>query len=369
MKLAGIRVLDLSLFLPGPFLTLAMADHGAEVIKVEPPGGDPGRAIGLSDGPATVFFRNLNRGKKSIVVNLKDAAQREALLKLCESADVFVESFRPGVATRLGIDYAAVSARNPRIVYCSISAFGQDGPYRDKPAHDLAVQAISGALSVCEGRDGQPAIPPLAAADYLSGLQALSGVLMALLRREQTGKGDRVDITMHDSVVCATLNLLGPTLAENRQPIAKHERNTGGAAFYQIYDTKDGRQIVLGGQEQHFIENLLNDLKRPDLIPLCLRGPGAHQRPVIDFFVGVFRQKTLAECVAWLSTLDICWGPVNTFPEALNDPGLAARGMILRDEAGRRHIAPPIHFQQEPARPNLRVPAVGEHTRQILGKP
>ena len=142
MKLEGIRVIDLSVFLPGPYLTLAMADHGAEVIKIEPPGeGDPGRHIGLSDGPSTVFFRNLNRGKKSVVVDLKDAAQREALLALCETADVFVESFRPGAVDRLGVGYDAVRARNPRIVYCSISAFGQDSAWRGRPAHDLALRS------------------------------------------------------------------------------------------------------------------------------------------------------------------------------------------------------------------------------------
>src|SRR5215831_13944351 len=129
MKLEGIRVIDLSVFLPGPYLTLAMADHGAEVIKIETPGeGDPGRAIGLSDGPSTVFFRNLNRGKKSMVLDLKTGAGRDALLTLCESADVLVESSRPGVMDRLGVGYEAVRERNPRIVYCSITAFGQDGP-------------------------------------------------------------------------------------------------------------------------------------------------------------------------------------------------------------------------------------------------
>ncbi|MEJ1937160.1 CoA transferase, partial [Nostoc sp. NIES-2111] len=136
MKLEGIRVIDLSVFLPGPYLTLAMADHGAEVVKIEPPGeGDPGRHIGLSDGPSTVFFRNLNRGKKSVVLNLKDPVQRDDLLALCETADVFVESFRPGAVDRLGVGYEAVRARNPRIVYCSISAFGQDSALRERPAH------------------------------------------------------------------------------------------------------------------------------------------------------------------------------------------------------------------------------------------
>src|SRR5579859_619998 len=204
MKLEGIRVIDLSVFLPGPYLTLAMADHGAEVIKVEPPGeGDPGRHIGLSDGPSTVFFRNLNRGKKSVVVDLKDRARREALLSLCETADVFVESFRPGTVDRLGVGYEALRARNPRIVYCAISAFGQDSTWRGRPAHDLALEAESGLVSMTLGGDGKPAISGMAVADVLAGLQGLSGVLMALLRREKTGVGDYIDISMHDVTVAA----------------------------------------------------------------------------------------------------------------------------------------------------------------------
>ena len=184
MKLQGLKVIDLSVFLPGPYLTMALADHGAEVIKVEPPGeGDPCRQIGLSDGPSTVLFRQLNRGKKSLVLDLKTTAGRAALLRLCQDADVFVESFRPGVVDRLGVGWEAVRAVNPRIVYCSISAFGQDGPYRDRPAHDLAVEAIGGLLGMTLGRDDKPAMPGIPVADMLAALQGLSGVLMALLRR------------------------------------------------------------------------------------------------------------------------------------------------------------------------------------------
>ena len=231
VKLEGIRVIDLSLFLPGPYLTLMLADHGAEVIKVEPPGeGDPTRHLGPKDGGETVYFRNLNRGKKSVVVDLKNPREREALLKLCDGADVFVESFRPGVVDRLGVGYEALRARNPRIVYCSISAFGQQGPYRERPAHDLAVEALSGVLSITLGQDGKPAIPGLPLADLLASLHGLAGVLMALLRREKTGKGDFIDIAMHDSMLAGTPNVLGPTLAENRQPVPTHERSTGGSA-------------------------------------------------------------------------------------------------------------------------------------------
>ena len=159
MKLDGLRVIDLSVFLPGPYLTLALADHGAEVIKIESPDGDPGRKIGAADGPTTVFFRNLNRGKKSVVLNLKEPRDRERLLELCATADVFVESFRPGVVERLGVGYEQVARRNPAIVYCSINAFGGDGPYRDRPAHDLAIEAVGGLLSMTLGDDGRPAIP------------------------------------------------------------------------------------------------------------------------------------------------------------------------------------------------------------------
>jgi crotonobetainyl-CoA:carnitine CoA-transferase CaiB-like acyl-CoA transferase len=368
MKLQGIRVIDLSVFLPGPYLTLAMADHGAEVIKVEPPGeGDPGRQIGLSDGPSTVFFRNINRGKKSVVVDLKSPDQRERLLKLTEGADVFVESFRPGVVERLGVGYEAVRARNPRIVYCSISAFGQTGPYSGRPAHDLALEAESGLLTASLGGDGKPAMPAIPAADVLAGLQGLAAVLMALLRRNQTGLGDYIDISMHDVTVGAMLNILGPTFAENRQPIPTHERTTGGAAFYRPYETRDGRFLVLAGQEPKFIHNLLGALGRPDLAEPCLRGPGPHQQPVMHFLAEIFRTKTLADWDAYLATLDVCYGRVNTLPEAFAHQHLHARGMVLKDAEGRTHVGPPIHFRHEPASPVLREPRLGEHTGSVLG--
>ena len=367
MKLERLRVIDLSSFLPGPYLTMTLADHGAEVIKIEQPGeGDPGRHIGLSDGPETVFFRNFNRGKKSIVLDLKAREQRDLLLELCRTADVFVETFRPGVADRLGVGYAGLSAENPRIVYCSISAFGHASPYRDRPAHDLALEAMSGALSMTLGGDDEPVIPGIPIADQLSALQGLAGILMALLRREATGRGDYLDIAMHDATLAACANIVGPVMAEGRQPVAKHERTTGGAAFYQIYATRDGRHIVLAGQEPKFIRNLLNALARPDLVPLCLRGPGPHQRPVIEFLQATFGRLSAAEVESLLAGLDVCFGPVKTLPEAFDDANVAARGMILLDARGRRHIAPVIRFRDEPPAPSLHAPALGEHTDEVL---
>jgi crotonobetainyl-CoA:carnitine CoA-transferase CaiB-like acyl-CoA transferase len=368
MKLQGLKVVDLSVFLPGPYLTLALADHGAEVIKVEPPGeGDPSRHIGVADrdGATSVFFRNVNRGKRSVVVDLKSDEGRNALLRLCDGADVFVESFRPGVMKRLGVDYDTLRERNPGIVYCSISAFGQDGAYRDRPAHDLAVMALSGALSITLGRDGQPAMPGVAVADIVSSLHGLSAVLMALLRRKDTGAGDYIDIGMHHATLAAMPNVMGPAMVRQVLPDPKHERTTGGSAFYRIYATSDGRHLVLGAQEMKFVRNLLARLGRPDLAEPCERGPGPHQRPVIDFLSGVFASEPLAHWHGFFAGLDVSFAPVNTLREALDDPNVRASGMVWLDEAGREHVMPVARFRNEPSRPRLEVPAKGEHNGML----
>jgi crotonobetainyl-CoA:carnitine CoA-transferase CaiB-like acyl-CoA transferase len=367
MKLEGIRVIDLSVFLPGPHLTMMMADHGAEVIKVEPPGeGDPGRHIGLSQGGHSTFFRNANRGKKSVVLDLKEHAPREALLRLCEQADVFVESFRPGVVRRLGVDYETVAARNPRIVYASITAFGQTGPRRDLPAHDLAIEALAGVVSVNLGNDGEPALPGIPAADMAASLMAFGGIMMALYRRERTGRGDYLDISMQDSLVAWLPNVLGPVFVEKRPPVPKEERTWGGAAFYRIYRTRDRRHVVLGAQEIKFVRRLLAEFGRPDLVELAERGPGRHQQPLVDFLQSLFATRTQAEWIDWFKGRDIGFAPVHDLREALDDPQLRSRGMLLVDEAGIEHLGVPIRFRDEPAQPALRVPGLGEHDALAL---
>ena len=367
MKLTGVRVIDLSLFLPGPHLTMMMADHGAEVIKVEPPGeGEPNRHIGPTQDGTTVYFRNTHRGKKSVCLNLKNPDGREALLKLCDTADVFVEAFRPGVAQRLGVDYATLSARNPRLIYCSIAAFGQSGPYRDVPAHDMATEAYAGVVSLNLGNDGQPTMPHVPAADMAASLMGFGGIMMALYRREKSGCGDYVDIAMHDSILAWTANVLGDVFANKRPPVVKEERTFGGSALYNIYRTSDDRHIVLGAQEIKFARNLLTELGRLDFLPLCERGPGAHQRPLIEFLRGVFAQKTQAEWGAWFSGRDISYAPVKNLREAFDDPQAQARGMRLLDSAGREHVGVPIKFVQEPAQPRLNWPTIGEHSAELL---
>jgi len=359
MKLSGIRVLDLSQYLPGPHLTMTMADHGADVIMVEPANGtgEPTRVMGTraKDG-ASVWFRNIARGKRAVALDLKDAAQKETFLALADEADVIVEAFRPGVARRLGIDYDAIAARNPCLVYCSISAFGQDGPYRDKPAHDLAVQALVGTADLSRGSDDKPAMPNLVAADMASSLTALSAILMALLAREKTGRGDFIDIAMYDSLLAWTPNITGTVLGEDRAPVPRAMRNYGGQAMNRLYETKDGGHIALAGNERKFCENLLTALGRPDLIALAAGEPGPSQQPLIDFFTETFRSRTRDEWEAFLERVDLCWAPLRNLKEAFDDPNTAARGMVLSDGAGNRHIGPAAKFRAEPARPDLRLP-------------
>lgn len=367
MKLDGLRVIDLSLFLPGPHLTMMMADHGAEVIKLEPPGeGEPNRHIGPKQDGTSVYFRNTHRGKKSLCLNLKLPEAREALLKICETADVFIEAFRPGVVDRLGVGYKDISARNPRIVYCSIAAFGQTGPYRNMPAHDMATEAYAGVVSLNLGSDGEPVMPHVPAADMAASLLSFGGIMMALYRREKTGRGDYLDMSMHDSILAWTPNVLGDVFASKRPPVVKHERTFGGSAFYNIYRTRDGRHIVLGAQEIKFVRNLLGALGRLDFVPLCEQGPGPHQQPLIEFLRDVFAQKTQAEWQEWFRGKDVSFAPVNNLREAFDDPQASARGMRLMDDAGREHVGIPIKFADEPGRADFRLPDIGEHSDALL---
>jgi crotonobetainyl-CoA:carnitine CoA-transferase CaiB-like acyl-CoA transferase len=366
MKLSGIKVLDLSLFLPGPLLTQTMADHGAEVIKLEPVnGGEPNREIGPKRGDTSVYFANTHRGKKSVQVNLKTEAGRELALRLAAQSDVVIEAFRPGVVKRLGMDYESVKARNASVVYASLSAFGQTGPYVKKPAHDLATEAYAGVLSANLGFDGKPAIPALASADMLTSMMGLSAILMALLRRKDTGEGDYIDLAMMDSLMACLPNMMGSVFAEKKAPAIKHERTTGGYAMYNIYETMDEKYIVLGASEMHFAEALLTRLQRPDLIPFCEPPPGPGQDPVKEFFTATFLTRTQAQWVVWFEDLNIAFAPVNDLRQGADDPQVRAREMIVEDSLGQEHIGIPIKFQNEPGRINFTSPALGEHNIEM----
>ncbi len=366
MKLTGYTVVDLSMFLPGPHLSMMMADHGAKVYRIEPPDGEPTRKIGLAMAGHSVWFRNTHRGKKSVALNLKDPAHLQALLHLIDQADVFIEAFRPGVAARLGLDYSSLAARNPKLVYCSMAAFGQTGPMHQRPAHDLAIQAMSGLLSVNLGNDDQPCNPNMPAADMAASLMALSGILMALLRRTQTGVGDYLDISMQDCLMAWTPNVLGPVFAEKRAAIVKHERSWGGNAFYRIYQTSDQQHIVLGGAEHKFVDNLLNFLGKPELAACTHQGPGPHQQELVCFLTDTFAQRDLAHWTEVLSKIDLCWAPVLNLLDAFQQPQIQAREMLLFDAAGTPHVGIPIKFKHEPAKPNLQVPELGQDNDEVL---
>ena len=345
-KLSGIRVIDLSQFLPGPMLTVMMADQGAEVIKIEPPAGDPARAMAPFENGQSVWFRNLNRGKTSEVLDLKSEAGRARLTELIRTADVFVEGFRPGVMQRLGFDYAAVSAINPGIVYCSVSAFGQDGPMAHHPAHDLAVQALSGFLSVNDGPDGTPVVPGVPSADMAAGLTGLSAVLMALIGRQRTGRGDYIDIAMFDSLLPWCAHIAGSAIAGGEAPRSATQRSLGGAGFYQVYATRDGRHVVLGGRELKFVKVLLTALGREDLIPLGEAEAGPAQAPLIAFLRETFLTRTRDEWVEWFEDKDVAFSPVLDFAECLASEHVAHRGLLVK-AGDAHHIAPSIRFAGE----------------------
>lgn len=366
MKLDGIRVLDLSQFLPGPHLTMMMADHGADVIKIEPPSGEPVREVGLRQNGHSVWFRNTHRNKRCITLDLKRPEAVALVLEMAAGADVILEAFRPGVMARLGLGYEAVKAVNPGIVYCAISAFGQSGPLAHKPAHDLSIQAETGLLSVNLGADGAPAMPAMPAADMAASLMALSAILMALLRRATSGAGDYIDISMQDALLAWTPNVMGPPFAEGRDPVVKDERSWGGAAMYGIYSTADGRHLTLGGSELKFASSLLAALGRPDLLAACRQPPGPAQEELRQFLCATFATRTLAAWSEFLAPLDVCWAPVRTLTEALRGEQVRARAMLVEDPPGQPHLGLPIRFQDEPGRLDPRLDAPGGSTEAVL---
>jgi crotonobetainyl-CoA:carnitine CoA-transferase CaiB-like acyl-CoA transferase len=345
-KLSGIKVVDLSLFLPGPMLTQMMADQGAEVIKVEPPTGDPARAMEPMEAGVSVWFNNLNRTKRCITIDLKSDDGRTALWRLIDEADVLVEGFRPGVMERLGLGYAAVSERNPRLVYCSVSAFGQTGSMAHHPAHDIAVQAHTGFLSVNDALDGTPVVPGVPSADMAAGLTGLAAVLMALIGRQNTGKGDYLDIAMFDSLLPWCAHIAGSAIAGGVSPVSQSQRSLGGAAFYQVYRTADARHVVLGGREAKFAANLLTALGRADLIAMAEQ-PAGEQGELIAFLAQTFATRTRAEWEQWFADKDVAFAPVLDFREALDQSFIHERGLIDMVD-GRHMLAPAIRLSDTP---------------------
>ena len=366
MKLEGIRVLDLSRFLPGPWMGLTLADHGAEVIKIESHEGEPTRRLGKPIKGFSAYFRNTQRGKLSMTLNLKSDEGREIFLKLAEESDVIIDSFSPGVMERLGLGYDAVKARAPRIVYCSLSAFGQSGAIAKRPSHDVGAQAMTGVLSLGRYEGRPPSLPTLPAADIALASSALVAVMMALFRREKTGQGDYIDMAMLDTLMSWTPHILETVVAEDRAPDLSVERLHGGAAFYNVYRTKDDQYLVLSGSEMNFVENLLKALGRPDLIETCRKPWGEPQAPVKAFLEEAFLTKTRDEWDAWLEDKRVCYAPVLDLKEAWHSKAMRDRGMIVTGPDGVDNLGTAIKFREEPGQPSFVCAKQGEHTERIL---
>jgi crotonobetainyl-CoA:carnitine CoA-transferase CaiB-like acyl-CoA transferase len=344
--LHGLNVVDLSQFLPGPMLTLMLADQGAQVVKVEPPSGEPARQMApfFANGES-VWFRQINRGKTSVSLDLKSEAGKAALWALIDSADVLVESFRPSVIGRLGFGWDAVKARNPRLVYCSISAFGQSGAWAEHPAHDLGAEALSGFLAVNDGPDGKPVVPGVPAADMAVSLTALSGILMALLGRQTSGQGAYLDCAMLDAMLPWCGHLIGPVFLGGEAPRSASQRSLGGAAFYNVYETADAKFVVLCGRELKFAKNLLRAWDRLDLLPLAEAEPGSAQQPLKDFLASHFKTRSRDAWVSWFHDHDVAFAPVLDFREVFASDVVRERGLLIEYPDGSKEIGPALRLQ------------------------
>lgn len=366
--LSGIRVLDLSTMLPGPFCTMILADFGADVIKVEnPSGGDPTRYLNAGD-PKSISprFATLNRNKRGIALNLKHPAGREAFLRLVDQADVLVEQFRPGVMERLGLDYNTISSRNPRLIYCSITGYGQDGPYRELAGHDLNYIGYAGVL----GLQKAPVPPGTQIADVAGGsLMACIGILLALQERNSSGQGQYIDTSMMDGSIGTLLVHLAEVLVGGKAPEPGQGRLAGGMPWYDVYRTADGRYVTLGAIEPKFWEAFCRAVEREDWIPLQSAG-GEQLERLRSELEQLFASQTMAWWLEKMKDVDTCFGPVLYLDEVPEDPQVKARGLVTQGPAPGggviNMLANPIRLSRTPWKVGSPAPYLGEHTTQVL---
>lgn len=362
--LAGYRVLDLSHLLPGDFATMWLGDLGADVIKIEAPAAQAGGLSMLRDS-ANPYRTALNRTKRSITLNLKTEEGQAILHRLVETADVVVEGFRPGVTERLGADYETLRRINAKLIYCSISGYGQTGPYRERPGHDNNYLALAGLLSRNRGTHGTPHLLPVQLADVGGGaMPAVVAILSALLAREQTGEGQFLDVSMLDGALAWSYLLLPLTHAastpESPSAILEPGLLTGDVPCYNVYETADERYLAVGTLEPKFWQRLCIALGRTDLVGR------AFDRSAVPEVRRVFRSRRLDE---WMETLDPAEHPITPlldFDEMLDDPHVQAREIIFTDAQDIPHARFPVRFGGMPAYRS--APEVGEHTGTLLRK-
>jgi crotonobetainyl-CoA:carnitine CoA-transferase CaiB-like acyl-CoA transferase len=336
--LQGVRVLDLTRLLPGPVATMHLADMGAEVIKIEDPGpGDYARTMGHVGNEVSQFFIAVNRGKREMRLDLKDAAQRDTFLKMVEQADVVVESFRPGVMDRLGVGWEALKARNPKLVMCAISGYGKDGPHAQLAGHDINYIGLAGMLEQNVGPDGTPALGNLQVGDLLGGAQAaVQGILAALLGVRNGGPGRFIDVSMTDAVFAH--NIMPLVAVNNFGKPAQPGRDllTGGVPCYNVYRTSDGRHMAVGALELKFWQACCDVLGRPELKEqhwsLGQEVGGAEAMHVKAELDQLFATETLAVWNERFAQADCCVTPILRADEALAHPLMQARGMVRKQQ-------------------------------------
>lgn len=356
----GVRIVDLSRLYPGPLCTMMLADLGAEVLKVESPEGELGRYFPPYQYGSGALFLQLNRGKKSITLNLKKPKAVSVLHRLLEKADILVESFRPGVMRRFGLDPATVCERHPQLIYCSISGFGQEGPNSRRPGHDINYISLAGILSLQGNHDRGYVIPPIQIADTLGAFQASTAICAALVQRARTGKGQHFDINLLDGALfllihLASLYYAGAPIAQTELPLS------GRLASYNIYQTADGRYLALGFVEPKFWETFCLKMQLTQFMNSQLQ---PDQEALIRVLNDRFKTKTLSDWIDFFREEDLCITPVREIPEALVDAENRGLMMQVNYPSGTlNQFKTP--FAKDSAQ-TTRAPLLGEHNLEIL---
>ena len=367
--LTDIRVLDLSRLLPGPFCTRMFADMGADVIKIEEPvKGDYARDFVPRRGDFACWFMEVNRNKKSVALDLKQEKDREAFLELVKTADVVMESFRPGVLQKLGVDFAAAKKVNPKIVYCSITGYGKQGPLVKQADHDIGYQSLAGLISLSGEKDGKPSIPGVLAADMQASAMAGMAILAALRHADRTGEGQEINISLFDTCLALVPGVSATYFGNGFVNMRGNNWLSGANPNYNVYRTKDGRYMSVGCLEEKFWKNLCNVLGRPDLVTE-IRDEKNYPRLQAELS-SIIQEKTLEEWVELAKGSDACFAPVLNYDEAVATEQAKADEMVIdvQDEelGDYKTMGFVPKFSATPCRFYRRAPRLGEHTEEIL---
>lgn len=357
--LSGLRVLDLSRLLPGPFCTLYLAQLGAEVIKIEEPnGGDYARLT-------PELFEQVNRGKKSVTLDLRQPAEAEQFRKLVATADVVVDSFRPGVMEKLGCGYDMLRLINPRLVYAALTGYGYSGPYRDRPGHDMNYRGYAGELSQNGPQDGAPLVGNFQVADLAGGaLTCVIGILAAVMGARSSGEGSFVDVAMLDGTLALQVLTLAGLRSTGKVAVRGQDVLSGAMANYAIYACADGRHLAVGALEYKFFAKACQLAARPDLLKLPMV-PGEKGQPLKQALTELFKSKTRDEWEALLADEDTCVSAILDMEEVLANPQVQARGMV-QQIGGKPVFNMPIQFSNAETRSG-ESPTLGAHNNEVLG--